>query len=83
MNIPNEINPKDEKQQPIEAQTGPDDIIDTEVDDADAEKDETQKELKENGDKYANGAKIANLLCVILLKLNYLTNYARKTKIIR
>lgn len=51
MNIPDEINPGEEKQAPIEAQTGPDDIIDTEVDDADAEKDETQKELKENVDK--------------------------------
>jgi hypothetical protein len=51
MNIPNEPNPKGEGQEPIEAQTGPDDIIDTEVDDADAEKDETQKDLKEKANK--------------------------------
>ena len=51
MDIPNEFNPKNEKEEQIEAQTGPDDIIDTEVDDANAEKDETQKDLKENEDK--------------------------------
>lgn len=47
MSIPHEPNPKGQQQEPIEAQTGPDDIIDTEVDDTDAEKDATQKALDE------------------------------------
>jgi hypothetical protein len=41
MNIENPQQP----QAPIEAQTGPDDIIDTAIDDNNAEKDKTQEKL--------------------------------------
>jgi hypothetical protein len=51
MNARDEPDRQEEEQgpvEPIEAQIGPDDIIDTEADDSDPEKDETQKGLSGN-----------------------------------